>query len=168
MDYRTKNRLGWCVLVLLIIITAVVAVSARASMLMPSGGMLQSEAPLSAENVVAERPADAASSGVSAPMRLAVKLPPASPVAAGDYTLKVQRRILPNIVWAGKTPSRETVIWVQCLSDGHLQSVAIVRSSGDVEWDASALRAVSVSNPMPVDANGQAPAQFTIRLRPGI
>jgi colicin import membrane protein len=82
------------------------------------------------------------------------------------YSDKVQRRVRPNIVWAGDTAGLETLVAVRCSPTGTLLSATISRSSGNEQWDAAALRAVNRSDPMPVDTNGQAPASFTITLRP--
>lgn len=82
------------------------------------------------------------------------------------YAEKVQRRVRPNIVWAGETAGLETVVSVRCSSSGTLLSASISRSSGNEQWDQAALRAVQRSDPMPVDTDGKAPDHFTITLRP--
>jgi len=69
-------------------------------------------------------------------------------------------------VWAGETAGLETVVAVRCAPTGTLLSATIRQSSGNEQWDQAALRAVQRSDPMPVDINGQAPAAFTITLRP--
>jgi TonB family protein len=91
-----------------------------------------------------------------------------SPGAApgGDYATQVQRRIRPNIVWAGPTLDLETVISVRCAPTGTLLSAAISRSSGNATWDMAALRAIQRSDPMPLDTDGRAPPAFSITLRP--
>ncbi|GJH18473.1 hypothetical protein CBA19CS22_18045 [Caballeronia novacaledonica] len=99
------------------------------------------------------------------------KSAPPTPAAGADstspgYSEKVQRRVRPNIVWAGETAGLETIVSVRCASTGTLLSATIRRSSGNEQWDQTALRAVQRSDPMPVDVNGQAPASFTIPLRP--
>ncbi|GJH09157.1 hypothetical protein CBA19CS11_09985 [Caballeronia novacaledonica] len=82
------------------------------------------------------------------------------------YAEKVQRRVRPNIVWAGETAGLETVVSVRCSPTGTLLSATITRSSGNEQWDQAALRAVQRSDPMPVDIDGKAPDRFTITLRP--
>jgi colicin import membrane protein len=82
------------------------------------------------------------------------------------YAEKVQRRVRPNIVWAGETAGLETVVSVRCSPSGTLLSANISRSSGNEQWDQAALRAVQRSDPMPVDVDGKAPDHFTITLRP--
>ncbi|CAH2774463.1 MAG: TolA protein [uncultured Caballeronia sp.] len=82
------------------------------------------------------------------------------------YAEKVQRRVRPNIVWAGETAGLETVVSVRCSPSGTLLSANITRSSGNEQWDQAALRAVQRSDPMPVDVDGKAPDHFTITLRP--
>ena len=72
----------------------------------------------------------------------------------------------PNIIWAGETAGLETVVSVRCAPDGALLSSSVTRSSGNAQWDDAALRAVQRSDPMPLDTNGKAPANFTITLRP--
>ncbi|WP_429336717.1 TonB family protein [Paraburkholderia atlantica] len=57
---------------------------------------------------------------------------------------------------------------VHCTSSGSLESVTIVRSSGDRAWDKAAVEAVKRSDPMPRDENGETPRSFTITLRPGV
>ncbi|WP_233873948.1 energy transducer TonB [Paraburkholderia adhaesiva] len=84
-----------------------------------------------------------------------------------SYAEKIQRRIRPNIVWAGPTEHLETAVAVHCLPNGNLVSATVVRSSGNADWDAAALRAVRRSDPMPADFDGEAPASFTITVRPG-
>jgi len=85
---------------------------------------------------------------------------------AGDYATQVQRRIRPNIVWAGPTLDLETVISVRCAPTGTLLSATISRSSGNATWDMAALRAIQRSDPMPLDTDGRAPPAFAITLRP--
>lgn len=85
-----------------------------------------------------------------------------------DYAETVRQRVRPRIVWNGKPVSGETVVQVRCTSSGNLESVKIVHSSGDQSWDSAALAAVREADPMPLDANGEAPPSFTITLRPGI
>ncbi|MGA7811428.1 cell envelope integrity protein TolA [Caballeronia sp.] len=86
--------------------------------------------------------------------------------ASAGYAEKVQRRVRPNIVWAGDTTGLETIVAVRCSPTGTLLSATISRSSGNDQWDAAALRAVNRSDPMPLDTNGEARANFTITLRP--
>ncbi len=86
--------------------------------------------------------------------------------SAGDYATQVQRRIRPNIVWAGPTLDLETVISVRCAPTGTLLSATISRSSGNATWDMAALRAMQRSDPMPLDTDGRAPSAFSITLRP--
>jgi colicin import membrane protein len=86
---------------------------------------------------------------------------------SAGYAEKVQRRVRPNIVWAGETAGLETVVAVRISpATGTLLSASIQRSSGNEQWDQAALRAVQRSDPMPLDTNGQAPGTFTITLRP--
>ncbi|SIT41693.1 hypothetical protein BN2475_310160 [Paraburkholderia ribeironis] len=61
---------------------------------------------------------------------------------------------------------RERKIYRANDPNGKLDPATIVRSSGDADWDATALQAVQRSNPMPIDTNGKAPARFLITLRP--
>jgi colicin import membrane protein len=82
------------------------------------------------------------------------------------YAEKVQRRVRPNIVWAGDTQGLETVISVRCAPTGTLLSAVVQRSSGNAQWDDAALRAVQRSDPMPLDTDGRAPATFLITMRP--
>ncbi|CAB3771575.1 cell envelope integrity protein TolA [Paraburkholderia solisilvae] len=82
------------------------------------------------------------------------------------YAEKVQRRVRPNIVWAGDTQGLETVVSVRCAPTGTLLSATVTRGSGNSQWDDAALRAVQRSDPMPQDTNGKTPASFTITLRP--
>ena len=92
---------------------------------------------------------------------------PAAVSAVSDYAERVQRRVRPNIIWDGTVVHGETVIEVHCTSSGKLESVKIVRSSGNDRWDSAALRAVSQSDPMPLDAKGEALRSFSITMRPG-
>jgi TonB family protein len=93
-----------------------------------------------------------------------IALPGATP--AEDYARQVQRRVRPNIVWAGPALDLETEVAVQCEPGGTIVSATIVRSSGNAAWDEAALRAVQHSDPMPVDATGRAPREFKLTLRP--
>lgn len=86
--------------------------------------------------------------------------------ASAGYAEKVQRRVRPNIVWAGDTQGLETVVSVRCSPTGTLLSATVTRGSGNAQWDDAALRAVQRSDPMPLDTNGKAPSSFTITLRP--
>jgi TonB family protein len=85
-----------------------------------------------------------------------------------DYAEMVRQRVRPNIVWSGKADRQETVVEVNCAPSGSLESVRIVRGSGDRAWDRAALEAVRRSDPMPLDESGRAPPSFMITLRPGI
>jgi TonB family protein len=94
--------------------------------------------------------------------------PAASAPKVVDYADLVRQRVQPNIVWNGRIDHRETVVEVHCASSGSLESVKIVRSSGDLAWDKAAVEAVKRSDPMPRDQNGETPRSFTISLRPGV
>ncbi|SAL15586.1 TonB family protein [Caballeronia humi] len=100
--------------------------------------------------------------------RKAQGLPPSAMTTAAweGYATKVQRRVRPNIVWSGPSAGRETSIAVSCAPNGTVLSTSIVRSSGNADWDAAALRAVQRSSPMPLDIDGKAPPKFTISMRP--
>jgi TonB family protein len=76
--------------------------------------------------------------------------------------------VRPLIVWNGKVVHGETVVEVRCTSSGNLESVRIVRSSGDMTWDRAAVMAVKQADPMSLDENGVAPRSFKITLRPSI
>jgi len=108
--------------------------------------------------------------GIDAEKRLASMAQPLMPGAgappAGDYATRVQRRVRPNIVWAGPALDLETVINVRCAPTGTLLSASISRSSGNATWDMAALRAIQRSDPMPLDSDGRAPSMFTITMRP--
>ncbi|MGH8780506.1 cell envelope integrity protein TolA [Paraburkholderia sp.] len=86
--------------------------------------------------------------------------------SSSGYAEKVQRRVRPNIVWAGDTQGLVTVVSVHCAPTGTLLSATITSSSGNAQWDDAALRAVQRSDPMPLDTDGKARASFTITLRP--
>ena len=83
-----------------------------------------------------------------------------------DFVSQVQKRVRPNIVWAGPALGLETAISVHCAPTGSLLSATITRSSGNAAWDMAALRAVQRSDPMPLDADGRTPPDFVIVLRP--
>lgn len=100
-------------------------------------------------------------------MAQATRQPAATPKVF-DYAEMVRQRIQPNIVWNGKVSRQESVVEVHCSTSGNLESVKIVRSSGDPAWDRAAIEAVKRSDPMPLDESGQARPSFTITLRPGI
>jgi TolA protein len=85
-----------------------------------------------------------------------------------DYPEMVRQRVRANIVWGGKAGRQETMLEVHCAPSGNLESVKIIRSSGDRAWDKAALEAVRRSDPMPLEESGQAPRSFTITLKPGI
>jgi TonB family protein len=97
-------------------------------------------------------------------------MPALSPASAPDgvqsYAERVIRRVRPRLVWSGDTQDLETVVAVHCLPTGTITSAAVVRSSGNQDWDAAALRAVQSADPMPVDTTGRAPGTFLITLRP--
>jgi TonB family protein len=85
-----------------------------------------------------------------------------------EYAEAVRQRVRPFLVWTGKPVHGETVVEVHCTSSGNLESVKIVSSSGNADWDSAAVRAVRQADPMPLDQNGEAPRSFKITLRPGI
>lgn len=82
------------------------------------------------------------------------------------YLEKVQRLVRPKIIWDGATEGLATVISVRCSPNGALLSATIKSSSGSAGWDATALKAVQNSDPMPLDADGKTPATFEITMRP--
>ncbi|CAE6813831.1 hypothetical protein R69927_05310 [Paraburkholderia domus] len=86
-------------------------------------------------------------------------------LAPQDYATQVQRRVRPNVIWAGPVLDSETAITVHCLPNGTLLSATVTRSSGNAAWDTAALHAVQRSDPMPLDASGQTPREFVIVLR---
>jgi colicin import membrane protein len=85
--------------------------------------------------------------------------------ASPGYADKVRRRVAPNVHWPPDN-SLETLIAVRCAPTGTLLSATIQHSSGNPAFDDAALRAVRESDPMPLDTNGQAPASFSIKVRP--
>jgi len=92
--------------------------------------------------------------------------PASEPDWLHSYDDKVRRRVRPNIVWEGETSGLETVIAIHCAPSGTLLSATVQRSSGNSRWDAAALKAVQSADPMPLDTNGETPANFAITLRP--
>jgi TonB family protein len=92
-------------------------------------------------------------------------VPPGAPPVE-DFASQVQRRVRPNIVWAGPAAGLETTISVRCAPAGTLLSATISRSSGNAAWDRAALQAVQRSDPMPVGDDGRTPRVFMITLRP--
>lgn len=92
---------------------------------------------------------------------------PAAVTTVFDYAETVRQRVRPHMVWNGKLVHGETVVEVRCTSSGNLESVKIVSSSGDRNWDRAALMAVKDADPMPLDQDGRAPRLFKITLRPG-
>nr|WP_246257163.1 cell envelope integrity protein TolA [Pararobbsia alpina] len=86
--------------------------------------------------------------------------------ASSNYSDKVHQRVRPYIEWDGDSQGLETVIVVNCGPDGTLLSSRVQRSSGNSQWDASALKAVQSADPMPRDTDGKTPRSFTITLRP--
>jgi TonB family protein len=88
-------------------------------------------------------------------------------VSSETFAAKVERLVRAKIVWDGQTNHLRTTISVRCSSDGKLLSAAIVRSSGNPEWDAVALSAVQHSDPMPLDSDGKTPKNFKVTVQPG-
>lgn len=88
--------------------------------------------------------------------------------AVFDYAEMVRQRVRPYLVWNGKPVHGETVVEVRCTSSGNLESVRVVRSSGDSNWDKASLAAVKQADPMPLDENGTTPRLFKITLRSGV
>jgi TonB family protein len=77
---------------------------------------------------------------------------------------KVAQRVNPLLVWNASMGSVQTVISVHCAPDGKLLSASIIRSSGNRQWDSTALEAVRHSDPMPADASGKTPEHFTLTI----
>jgi colicin import membrane protein len=86
--------------------------------------------------------------------------------ASAGYADKVRRAVLPHVSWGGETSGLETVVSVRCSPTGTLLSASISRSSGNAAWDQAAVRAVQLTEQMPLDVNGKAPTSFLITLRP--
>lgn len=80
------------------------------------------------------------------------------------FPQKVRRLVHSHLIWHGDSVSLPTVISVNCAPDGKLLSATIVQSSGNDAWDAAALNAVQLSDPMPTGEKGKAPAHFKITL----
>ncbi|WP_415913873.1 energy transducer TonB [Paraburkholderia sp. J76] len=117
--------------------------------------------------------ANAQNDGTADPMQknsqLSLRYVPAShvydPSIKHPFPQKVQQLLQSRLVWNGKNTGLETLVSVQCSADGRLLSAKIVRSSGDMAWDAAVMRAVQQSDPMPVDDDGRTPSQFKITFR---
>ncbi|MEX3858238.1 TonB family protein [Paraburkholderia sp. BR10923] len=77
---------------------------------------------------------------------------------------KIRRLVHSHLVWHGDSVSLPTVISVKCAPDGKLLSATIVQSSGNFAWDAAALNAVRLSDPLPTDDSGKTPALIKITL----
>jgi TonB family protein len=87
--------------------------------------------------------------------------------AADSWAARIARRVRAHIVWNGSATQLQTRIAVHCTPDGKLLSATIIRSSGNLAWDAAALAAVQQADPMPTDNNGKIPEHFTLTVRPG-
>jgi colicin import membrane protein len=86
--------------------------------------------------------------------------------ASSGYDDKVHRRARPHIEWSGDTSGLETAIAVHCAPNGAVLSATVKRGSGNAQWDDAALLAVKRSDPMPLDVDGHAPANFVVLMRP--
>jgi TonB family protein len=60
----------------------------------------------------------------------------------------------PELPRIGLSKNGKTVAEVRCKSSGSLESVTIVSSSGEVNWDSAAVMAVRQADPTPLDGNG--------------
>jgi TonB family protein len=78
------------------------------------------------------------------------------------FPQRITRLVRSHLKWHGDSVSLPTVISVNCAPDGKLLSAAIVKSSGNVAWDAAAFDAVQLSDPMPAYENGKALEHFQI------
>ncbi|WP_250469584.1 TonB family protein [Caballeronia sp. GAFFF2] len=109
------------------------------------------------------KPSVAAASSGEQVARVAAKAD--EPVATVGYAERVGRRVRTNIAWTNGVAGLETVIGARCAPNGALLSASIVHSSGNAQWDETALRAVQRLDPMPDDTNGETPAAFAVTVR---
>jgi TonB family protein len=93
--------------------------------------------------------------------------PPGPDAATPAYLERVQRRIAPLIAWHGAAGHYVTELEIRSAADGTLQSAAIVKSSGNADWDEAVLRAVRAASPLPPDAGGGTPAAFRLTIHAG-
>jgi colicin import membrane protein len=89
----------------------------------------------------------------------------AAPSAA--YQGRVKAAILPNIVYAGKAPSRAVAeVEVTLAPGGTVIARRLVKRSGHPDWDEAVLRAIDRTPRIPADADGRVPPALLISFRP--
>ncbi|WP_246792935.1 energy transducer TonB [Burkholderia perseverans] len=112
--------------------------------------------------------ASSSSSAVPAPGTPgAAAASPEPDAATPAYLERVQRRIVPRIAWHGVAGRYAAELEIRSAADGTLQSAAIVKSSGNADWDDAVLRAVRAASPLPPDTGGGTPAAFRLTIRAG-
>jgi colicin import membrane protein len=86
---------------------------------------------------------------------------------SSGYAGRIRARIKPNIVFTEEVSGNPvTEVDVRTSPDGTIISSKIIKSSGVNSWDEAVLRAITKTETLPRDTNGQVPAALVITFRP--
>jgi outer membrane biosynthesis protein TonB len=94
---------------------------------------------------------------------------PASNKPAVTYGDRVAAAVRPNIVYPKpeEIPGNPGVEFdIALAGDGQIVAIALSKSSGWLDWDAAALRALRKTERFPQDIDGQVPKRLILTLRP--
>jgi colicin import membrane protein len=83
------------------------------------------------------------------------------------YAERVRQKVKPNIIFNQDIDGNPAaVVAVRMAPDGSILSTRLAKSSGNAAWDNAVLRAVTLSDPLPRDESGVAPAEIRITFWP--
>lgn len=88
---------------------------------------------------------------------------------AATYADRVAAAVRPNVVYAKpeEIPGNPGVEFELSLAgDGQIVAIALSKSSGWLDWDAAALRALRKTERLPQDIDGKVPRRLILTLRP--
>ncbi len=86
---------------------------------------------------------------------------------SSGYAGRIRARIKPNIVFTEDISGNPVAeVDVRTSPDGTIISSKIIKSSGVTSWDDAVLRAITKTETLPRDTNGQVPASLVISFRP--
>lgn len=88
-------------------------------------------------------------------------------VTSTSYTNKVTAAVMSNIdMPTGVNPNDWVAYRLVARSDGRLESIKVLGSSGNTQWNYATAAALSKTGSIPKELNGQVPASLDVRLFP--
>jgi colicin import membrane protein len=88
-------------------------------------------------------------------------------ILSSSYISRARSRVLPHIAFQlDMDGNPEVEVEIEITQDGKILSRRIVKSSGNIAWDESVLKAVDKTRVLPRDVDGESPPKVTLSFAP--